>query len=183
MLKEKKQASRLTWEGCKCWHGGHWIENAEDRKHVVRTFQVNEWINEMVSERLQLNLSWGRRRVFPEIWKFCNKGKTPALNAAEKLVFKENYNTCVWRDESLEKSYWTWQASEENSSGLWLLNEHAEHLLGIIMIISACWPVGCASVSNSGLLCLASFTYGLWKIWLLQWVKCQVFQGCLHAIW
>lgn len=50
-------------------------------------FQVNDWMNEMVSGRLELNLSWG---VFPGIWmKFCNKGKHPALNAADKLVFRE----------------------------------------------------------------------------------------------
>lgn len=40
---------------------------------------------------------------------------------------------------------------EENSSGLWLLNEYAEHLLSITKTISAYWPVGRASVSNSGL--------------------------------
>lgn len=44
-----------------------------------------------------------RWRVFPGKWmKFGNKGKKyPALNAAGNLAFKENYNTCVWRDESL----------------------------------------------------------------------------------
>ena len=59
------------------------MENAEDAGgawHIVcsvSTFQVNEWMNEMVSGRLELNLSWG---VFPGIWmKFCNKGKAPSF--------------------------------------------------------------------------------------------------------
>ena len=59
------------------------MENAEDAGsawhivHSVSAFQVNDWMNEMVSGRLELNLSWG---VFPGIWmKFCNKGKTPSF--------------------------------------------------------------------------------------------------------
>lgn len=66
----------------------------EDSKHSVSTFRVNEWINEMVSERLELNLSW-KWGCFQKYGSFATKEKYPALNAADKLVFKENDNTCV----------------------------------------------------------------------------------------
>lgn len=49
---------------------------------------------------------------------------------------------------------------EENSSGLCLLNKYAEHLLSIIKTISTYWPMGCASVSSGGFLCLALFIQG-----------------------
>ena len=49
---------------------------------------------------------------------------------------------------------------EENSSGLWLLNKYAEHLLGILESIFAYWPMGCAPVSSGGLSCLALFIQG-----------------------
>lgn len=167
-------------------HSGHWMENA-DAGSAWRIVSAQKVLFKWMSGWMrwcQEDLSWiWAGGCFQEYgWSFATKEKHPALNAADKLVFKENYNTCVWRDESLEKSYWTWQAwwgeqqwSLPAQQTCWTSAQHHQdhlYLLANGMCLCVKW----------WLLMFGIVHPGLWKMWLWWWVKCQVFQACSCTI-